>query len=208
MQLHYLTQDIQAISHPEMAKKALEGGIKWVQIRVKNQPFEAWKQIAFETKEVCDRFGATCIINDNALIAAEIGADGVHLGKTDMSPVEARRLLGKNKIIGATANTFEDIVLLAEMKVDYIGLGPFRFTGTKQNLAPILGIEGYERIFAQVKKVGISLPIIGIGGVTLQDISLLKKTGLSGIAISSAINLAENPSEMAAKMLEELVKIH
>ncbi len=204
MQLHYLTQDLSHISHPEMAKKALEGGIKWVQIRIKNQPFEVWKQMAFDTKQVCDAFKATCIINDNALIAAEIGADGVHLGKTDMSPVEARRLLGKNKIIGATANTFEDIVALAEMKVDYIGLGPFRFTGTKQNLAPILGIEGYEIIFAQMKKANISLPIIGIGGIALQDISLLKKTGLSGIAISSAINLAEKPSQVAAKMLAAL----
>lgn len=206
MQLHYLTQDISHITHPEMAQKALEGGIKWVQIRVKNQPFALWKQIAFETKKVCDSVGATSIVNDNALIAAEIEADGVHLGKTDMSPVEARRLLGKNKIIGATANTFEDIVALAEMKVDYIGLGPFRFTGTKQNLAPILGIEGYEMIFSQMKKAGIFLPIIGIGGIALQDISLLKKTGLSGIAISSAINLAENPSEMAAKMLVALEK--
>ena len=187
-----------------MARKALEAGINWVQIRIKNHSFAAWKQIAFETKQVCDSFGATCIINDNALIAKEIEADGVHLGKTDMSPVEARKLLGKGKIIGATANTFEDILALAEMKVDYIGLGPFRFTGTKQNLAPILGIEGYELVLEKMKNAGIYLPIIGIGGITLADIFALKKTGLSGIAISSAINLAENPTLAASQLLKAL----
>lgn len=204
MQLHYLTQDIPHITHPEMARKALEGGIKWVQIRIKNHSLEACKQIAFDTKQVCEDFGATCIINDNAFIAAEIGADGVHLGKTDMSPVEARHLLGKNKIIGATANTFEDIVALAEMKVDYIGLGPFRFTGTKQNLAPILGFEGYEVILGKMKQAQISIPIIAIGGIGLQDIHLLKETSISGIAVSSAINLAENPGKLASEMLVAL----
>lgn len=202
MDLHYLTQDLSEITHPQMAEKALQGGVKWVQIRIKDKPFKIWKQIAIETKKVCDVYGATTIINDDPYIAAEIEADGVHLGKTDMSPIEARKLLGKGKIIGATANTFEDILALSRMKIDYIGIGPFRFTGTKQNLAPILGIEGYQEIISKMKAKGITIPLIAIGGITLNDIPLLKETGLAGIAISSAINLAPNPSGIAEQMLK------
>ena len=94
--------------------------------------------------KICRKYNATLILNDHVHLVKEIGANGVHLGKSDMSPVKARELLGSNYIIGGTANNMEDIRQLHKSGVDYIGLGPFRFTRTKKNLAPILGIEGYK----------------------------------------------------------------
>jgi thiamine-phosphate pyrophosphorylase len=101
--------------------------------------------LAKAVKEICNGYKATLIINDNVYLAQQIAADGVHLGLTDMGIPEARRILGTYKIIGATANTFEDINSCTKYS-DYIGLGPFQFTTTKQKLSPILGLEGYRSI--------------------------------------------------------------
>jgi thiamine-phosphate pyrophosphorylase len=138
------------------------------------------------------RFDAKLIINDNVTLAHEILADGVHLGKTDMKPDEARSILGENFIIGGTANTFDDIYFLQSEEVDYIGLGPFRFTTTKEKLSPILGIEGYERIIKKCREENVSIPIIAIGGIKSEDVRELIKVGVYGVAVSSAINLSNN----------------
>ena len=111
----------------------------------------------------------TFILNDRVELAALIGADGVHLGKNDMSPMEARSILGPQAIIGGTANTFDDILRLIDESVDYIGLGPFRFTSTKKNLSPVLGIEGYAHIFQLCKEHNINIPIVAIGGLDKSD---------------------------------------
>ena len=191
--LHYITQDLTHVSHWEQARLACEGGADWVQLRMKNRAYSDWKETALRTQEVCKKFGTTFIINDNAQIALEIEADGVHLGKTDFSPIEAREMLGGKFIIGGTSNTFEDVLFLHEAKVNYIGLGPFRFTKTKKNLSPILGLEGYQSILQQYKMANLSLPIIAIGGINLDDVAILKANYLHGIAVSSLINLAEHP---------------
>ena len=202
--LHYITQDLTHVSHWEQARLACEGGADWVQLRMKNRAYSDWKETALRTQEVCKKFGTTFIINDNAQIALEIEADGVHLGKTDFSPIEAREMLGGKFIIGGTSNTFEDVLFLHEAKVNYIGLGPFRFTKTKKNLSPILGLEGYQSILQQYKMANLSLPIIAIGGITLDDVAILKANNLHGIAISSLINLAENPVAVT-KVLRKLL---
>lgn len=204
--LHYITQDLPHISHWEQAHLACEGGADWVQLRVKNQDFEAWKQTALQTQEVCKAFGATLIINDNVQIAKEIQADGVHLGKTDASPIVAREILGDSFIIGGTANTFEDLAFLHQAKVNYIGLGPFRFTKTKKNLSPILGLEKYQSLLASCKASGLHLPIVGIGGVQLADVEDILLAGLHGIAVSSVISLADNPSAVANNFIKALTE--
>ena len=197
--LHYITQNLPTIPHWEQAEKACLGGVKWVQLRVKNTPYEQWKEIALKTQAVCKRFHAKLIINDNFQLAHEIGADGVHLGKTDPSLVDARALLGDAIIIGGTANTIDDIRNLHKAGVNYIGCGPYRFTKTKENLSPIVGLEGYKALIKQCGEEGLTLPIIGIGGIQLEDVALLKEIGLHGVAVSSVINLAENPTEMASR---------
>ena len=112
-----------------------------------------------------------------------------------MPIAEARKILGNNFIIGGTANTFENIRMHYKAGADYIGCGPFRFTTTKKNLSPILGLKGYADIVSQMRKENINLPIVAIGGITKEDIPSLMGTGITGIAISGSILRAENPIE-------------
>ena len=200
--LHYISQA--SPTHVEAIKAACEAGVKWVQLRVKNTSEEEWLSIAKQSKSICEQFGATLIINDNIKIAKAIGADGVHLGKQDISPSEARAYLGNEVIIGGTANTFEDIQNLAKQGVDYIGLGPFRFTTSKDNLSPILALEGYEEIVNQCKNEGITIPIIAIGGIQVSDISSIISVGIHGVAVASLINDAENKKNIVKEICKEL----
>lgn len=196
--LQYIT------TSPEGAERACRGGVRWVQLRVKNQPYAIWKQLALETQAVARRYGATLLINDNPRLAQDIGADGVHLGQADMPPAEARAMLGATFIIGGTANTFADVQRHAAAGVDYVGLGPFRFTSTKEKLSPILGLAGYADILRQCRAAGLAVPIVGIGGVTLADVPGLLETGLHGVAVSGAIGAAAEPSAAAAQFVERL----
>jgi thiamine-phosphate pyrophosphorylase len=196
--LHYITTTAAA------AELACQGGVRWVQLRVKNLPAAEWRQRALEAQAVCQRYGATFIINDNPALALEIGADGLHLGQQDMPPAEARALLGPEFIIGGTANTFADIERLVAAGVDYVGLGPFRFTMTKEKLSPILGPAGYAEIIAQCRAAGFAVPIIGIGGVGLADVAALRAAGLHGVAVSGAIGGAANPTAAARLFVKKL----
>ena len=196
--LHYIT------TNPEAAELACQGGVRWVQLRVKNQPYAIWKQLALETQAVCRRYGATLLINDNPRLAQEIGADGVHVGQADMPPTEVRAMLGAKFIIGGTANTFADVQRHVAAGVDYVGLGPFRFTSTKEKLSPILGLAGYTDIMRQCRAAGLTVPVVGIGGITLDDVSALLATGLHGVAVSGAIGAAAEPAAAAAHFVELL----
>ena len=196
--LHLITHVYENYRPYEQSLHALLGGCKWIQLRMKKTEANVIKAEAEKILTLKPKFDFRLIINDNPELALEVGADGVHLGKQDMSPSEAREILGDQFIIGGTANTINDIEHLICEGVDYIGLGPFRFTSTKENLSPILGIEGYEDIFRQMQKRDISIPIVGIGGVLLEDAPDLLKTGLHGLAVSSAILQAKSP-EVATK---------
>lgn len=198
--LHYLTQDVHNISHQELAEIACKNGIRWIQLRVKNQSYDGWLQIAKDVKSICDQFQTTLIINDNVEICKAINADGVHLGKNDLSIIEARKNLGNNKIIGGTANTIKDILQLEKDGVNYIGLGPYKFTKTKSNLSAVLGLDGYSTILQHYNS---SIPIIAIGGIQLEDVKPLINTGIYGIAVSSAINL----SDQKEKTIQEFIQL-
>ena len=200
--LHYIT------TNPEAAELACQGGVRWVQLRVKNQPHAAWKQLALDTQAVCRRHGAVLLINDNPRLAQEIGAEGVHVGQDDMPPAEARAMLGAKFIVGGTANTFADVQRLAAAGVDYVGLGPFRFTPTKEKLSPILGLAGYAEIIRRCQEARITLPVVGIGGITLADVEALSATGLHGVAVSGAIGGASNPSEAARLFIKQLSAVN
>ncbi|UOG76394.1 thiamine phosphate synthase [Hymenobacter tibetensis] len=188
----------------QQAEQACAGGVRWVQLRVKNTPAAEWEALARATQQVCQRYGATLIINDNPALAQTIGADGVHLGKEDMDPTAARVLLGAAPIIGGTANTFADIERLAAAGVNYIGLGPLRFTTTKQNLSPILGLGGYETLLGQCWAAGLTVPVVAIGGILLSDVAALLGVGLHGVALSGAISHAPDPAAEAALFLDQL----
>lgn len=198
---HYLTQDLPDISHQELAEIACKNGIRWIQLRVKNKPFEDWLQIAKDVKQICNHFQTTLIINDHAEIAKAVDADGVHVGKNDVSVLAARKIVGESKIIGATANTLEDILAHQKNGIHYIGLGPYKFTKTKEKLNPILGLEGYSII---QQSNNSSIPIIAIGGIQLEDVQPLMNTGVHGVAVSSVINLADDKAKVISSFLELL----
>ena len=158
--------------------------------------------VAKQVKELCREYGAKFVIDDNVEIAKLLDLDGVHLGKNDMPVDEARRLLGEEFIIGGTANTFDDIERLAAQGVDYIGCGPFRFTTTKKNLSPVLGIEGYRDIMEKMEKAGMDVPVVAIGGITADDIDNILATGVRGIAVSGTVLNAEDPVAMMRTLIQ------
>lgn len=169
-------------------RKALDNGIKWVQIRWKNAPENDLISLCETSKQLCSEYQSVCIINDNAQLAKTIDADGVHLGLSDGSIKEARLILGENKIIGGTANTISDILQRIDESCDYIGLGPLRFTVTKEKLSPVLGFEGYQKIINHLQEKSIEIPkIFAIGGVALEDIQPLQEVGIYGVAVSGQI---------------------
>lgn len=188
--LHYISQPAADGSHLTAIKDALDAGCKWIQLRVKNQSEAEILHQATEAVQLCKSYHAKLIVNDHPEIAVKAGADGVHLGLDDMSVNEARAIVGNKLIIGGTANTFSHVAQRAAEGVDYIGLGPYRFTTTKKKLSPVLGLEGYVSIVEQAQQAGIHLPIIAIGGIETADVPLIVQTGLHGVAISGAITHA------------------
>lgn len=199
--LQFITHTNEQYDYYTSARAALEGGCRWIQLRMKEADDDTILAVGHRLRTLCNHYGATLILDDKVELVDTIKADGVHLGKNDMPPAEARRLLGDKAIIGGTANTIDDISHLVASGVNYIGLGPFRFTQTKKKLSPILGIEGYRHILQQCHERGYSLPIVAIGGIELDDIPALMTTGISGIALSGTILRAANPIEETQKII-------
>lgn len=214
LRLQFITHYTEKYSYLDSARIALEGGCRWIQLRMKDTDETTLEHHALIVQEMCRKYNATFIIDDNVLLAKKIKADGVHLGKNDMQIAEARKILGDDFIIGGTVNSFEDILKIInntqvgtstssvtnsskakvqKPMVNYFGCGPFRFTSTKKNLAPILGLDGYKNIISKMKENNINIPLVAIGGITKDDIPELLKTGVDGIAMSSSILRAENP---------------
>jgi thiamine-phosphate pyrophosphorylase len=203
--LLFITHQTGRYTYLQSVEIALKGGCRMIQLRMKEASPREVEQTGIAAKALCREYGADLYIDDHVEICRQIGAAGVHLGKSDMPPREARKILGKNFIIGGTANTFDDILRLNAESVDYIGLGPFRFTATKKNLSPVLGLSGCKQIAEQCRNQGINLPIFAIGGITDSDIPAILDAGMTGIAMSSAILQAENPVEESKKITEQLM---
>ncbi|WP_326981308.1 thiamine phosphate synthase [Chryseobacterium sp. MYb264] len=186
--LQYLSQGFTIEDQELNIRKALDNGVKWIQVRWKNAPENEFIRLCEISKKLCADNQAVCIINDHVQIAKEIDADGVHLGLKDTSIEIARHILGENKIIGGTANKISDVLQRMAESCDYIGLGPLRFTSTKEQLSPILGFEGYQNIIDGLKEKSAEIPkIFAIGGVVLEDIELLQQIGIYGVAVSGQI---------------------
>ena len=229
--LQFITHYTEKYSYIDSAKIALEGGCRWIQLRMKDVSETTLEHHALIIQEMCRNYGATFIIDDNVFLAKKIKADGVHLGKNDMPITEARRILGDDFIIGGTVNTFEDILkiidnvqvgistnsvteelkvqssMVQQPMVNYFGCGPFRFTQTKQKLSPILGIEGYKEIVKKKNEHNIDIPIVAIGGIVNADIPHILETDIEGIALSSSILRAENPIEEMKNIVSTIKKL-
>ena len=190
--LQFITHKAGGYDELSGAEAVLKGGCKWVQLRMKDASDEEFMAVGRKLAELCRSFGARLILDDRVHLVGEIGADGVHVGKNDMPVDEVRRLLGPGRIVGATANSFEDIAAAAARGADYIGLGPFRFTQTKRKLSPILGLEGYRQLMSESRAAGILLPVVAIGGINSADIPDIMATGVHGVAISGGLLRAED----------------
>ncbi|MGJ1323557.1 thiamine phosphate synthase [Sphingobacterium faecium] len=186
--IQYISQGNTALEQETNIRKALQAGADWIQLRWKEGNEDQLLTLAICIKQLCFQYGAKLIINDHVHIAKAIDATGVHLGLTDSSILDARLLLGSKKIIGGTANSLSDVQQRIAENCDYIGLGPLRFTSTKEKLSPILGFTGYQEIIQNLRTEGADYPpIFAIGGILLEDITLLQEMGIYGVALSGLI---------------------
>ena len=201
--VQFITHRNERFGYVDGARMALEGGCKWIQLRMKGATDDEVRAAAAAIQPLCKQHEAVFVIDDRVALAKELKADGVHLGKNDMPVGEARHVLGENFIIGGTANTFEDIERLHREGADYIGCGPFRFTTTKQNLAPVLGLDGYFTLVNRMRAAGILLPVVAIGGIRFDDIPGIMRTGVRGIAVSGAVLGAPDPVAEMRRMVGE-----
>ncbi len=180
-----------------VVEESLKGGVTMLQLREKGLPKSGIKKEALELKKICKRYGVPFIINDDVGLAVETEADGVHIGQNDMSAYEARKLMGTGKIVGVSAHSVEEALRAEEAGADYLGVGAVFRTATKDDAA-VLGAGMIKAVCDSVK-----LPCVAIGGITRENILRLSGTGLSGVAVVSAL-YAQSDIEKAAKELLEL----
>ena len=200
----FITHPSDRYSIAEEVQMALEGGCKWIQLRMKDASDEEFRQTALEIIPLCKENEAFLVFDDRVELAMEMGVHGVHLGKNDMDPLQAREIMGAEAIIGVTANTVDDIIRLKGWDVDYVGLGPYRYTSTKKNLSPLLGTDGYRDVVNKAREADVLLPIVAIGGISIEDIPAIMSTGVNGIAVSGSIINAQDPVDYTRRILSAL----
>lgn len=176
-------------------EEAIQGGVTLVQLREKDVSSLEFYNIALEVKNITDKYNVPLIINDRLDIAMAIDAAGVHVGQSDLPCVIARKILGKDKIVGVSTATVEEAIKAAKDGADYIGVGAMYSTSTKTNTRSVT-VEGLARI-----KESVNIPVVAIGGINENNFKPLMKAGIDGIAIVSAILGKENIKEAAEKFV-------
>lgn len=185
----------------DCTKAAIAGGITFLQYREKLLTGDKLKQEALALQTLCREANIPFIINDNVELAKEIGADGVHLGASDMELAKARSILGPEAIIGATAKTIEQALAAQEAGADYLGSGAIFGTTTKQDAKPM----DMDTLRSITKSVPI--PVVAIGGITGENVLGLKDTGIAGAAVVSGIYGQDNVKEATRDLLEKVGQI-
>lgn len=202
--LQYITNTSSPVPVVEQVKGVLDGGCRWIQVRMKDASDEEISKVVEEIKPLCLEKEAFLILNDRVELAKKLDVGGVHLGKSDMLPSKARLELGPAAVIGVTANTIDDIIAVRSLDIDYIGMGPYAFTETKKNLAPMLGLEGIRRLCIEMREKQIDIAKVAVGGIRLEDVVPLMEAGVNGVAVSGAIAFADDISKATHAFLEVL----
>lgn len=202
--VQFITHRTARYDYEQGALLALRGGCKWVQLRMKEATDEDVRPVARRLLSACRSEGAVLVLDDRVELARELELDGVHLGQHDMPVDAAREKLGQGFIIGGTANTAADVLRLWQQGVDYVGLGPMRFTETKKGLSPVIGLEGYRQIMQELSGHQGARPVCAIGGITISDVGPLLGAGVSGVAVSGCVLSADDPAEYMRKMINSL----
>ncbi len=202
--LQYITNTKSAYTVPQQVEMVIRGGCRWIQIRMKEASDLEIQAVVEEIKPLCLEHEAFLILDDRVELAKSLDVGGVHLGHNDMPPSQARIKLGAAAVIGATANTWEDIQAVRNLDIDYIGIGPYADTTTKENLAPILGVNGLRDLCLKMRENQVSIPIVAVGGITINDVTPLLEAGVNGVAVSGAIAMASDPVETTRQFVEIL----
>ena len=193
---HYLTQDLPDRSHAEQAEIACKAGANWIQYRCFSKSDAELINEIHHVASICDDWGATLILTDHYHLLGQVDAQGVHLEDMNADFNSIRDIITDEKTLGASANSIGDIRRIhASAAVDYIGCGPFSLTKTKPNDYPLLGLQGYLEIVKEMKELGVDLPLLAVGGIKFEDTEHLINTGIYGIAVSAAVNLAQDPAQ-------------
>ena len=203
-QFHYLTQDFPHRSHLEQVNLACEAGAKWIQYRCLSRTDDEMLEELHPIASICDDWGTTLIITNHFHLVALADIQGVHIEDMNADLAAIRNIIGDDKTLGASANTFEQIINHIHNGADYIGCGPFGHTDTKPNQSAHWGVEGYQNMVEKLKAENLEIPLIVAGGVQLQNVTALINTGIYGVAVSAAVNLSENPKE-AYKAIHHLL---
>lgn len=204
--LQYITNTDSSVPVAEQVRKVLDGGCRWIQVRMKDASDDEVAEVVDKIKPWCIETEAFLILNDRVELAKKLDVGGVHLGKTDMLPSKARMILGPAAVIGVTANTFDDIKAVRALDIDYIGMGPYAETKTKKNLAPVLGLEGIRRLCIDMRENEIEIAHVAVGGIREEDIVPLMEAGVNGIAVSGAIAFAEDIEAATRRFIDIIEK--
>lgn len=199
----YLVTDRDILGNRNLCKAvedSIKGGVSIVQLREKFVDAETFLKIAKEVQKITKKYNVPLIINDNVKIAKEIDAEGVHIGQSDKPLEEARKILGKDKIIGVSVGSLDEALKAQKGGADYLGIGTIFYTGTKKDINEPLGIEKLKTIVEN-----ISIPSVAIGGIHLDNIEKVMKTGVNGVAVISEI-LGKEDIENATRTLLSFIK--
>lgn len=178
---------------------ALKGGATMIQIREKDLDENAFLKEAEQIQSLCAKYCVPFIVNDNVELAVKIGADGVHVGQSDMAAKDVRALIGKDKILGVSAQTVKQAIEAQKCGADYLGTGAIFPTGSKDD-AQVLGVQTLKEICSAV-----NIPVVAIGGISKDNILELKKSGIAGVSVISAI-FAQNDIVAATAELKSLAE--
>jgi thiamine-phosphate pyrophosphorylase len=199
---HYLTQDLRTRSHLKQATVACEAGANWIQYRCLTKPDEELIEEINEIAALCDDWGTTLILTNHYHLLSKVDAQGVHIEDFDADFKAIRKVIGDDKTLGASATTIAGLLAVQSTGVvDYCGYGPFAHTNTKPNNKPLLGFEGYRKLQQSPE---ITIPVIAVGGIDLTDVDPLIKTGIYGIAVSAAVNLAIDPGRALKEFYKKI----
>ena len=175
-------------------REALEGGATFVQLREKHLDREQIMKAAEQIGALCRQYKVPFVVNDDVEIALKTGADGVHVGQDDMEAGDVRAMIGPDKILGVTAHTVEQALRAQERGADYLGVGAAFPTGSKDDTS-VISHETLREICSAV-----DIPVVGIGGISMDNVMALRGSGISGIAVISAVFAKEDVRKAAAAL--------
>lgn len=191
--LHFITHDIDQFTHVAQAQIACEAGAKWIQYRcLSKNDGELLKDIHM-IADICDDWGATLIVTDHIHLHGKADIQGFHIEDMSANFRKIREQVGEACTLGGSSNTIENLIRLAQEGADYAGFGPFANTTTKPNSYPYISFQAYQAAVEHLDKQGLDLPVLAVGGVSLEDADNLMDTGIYGIAVSSAVTGSDDP---------------